>query len=59
MNLCRYWNSSTTGSAVSSGRHHANIDTDPQRYVRLRDQGLPILLVNGYMSGYRHAVPVQ
>ncbi len=30
---------------------HANVDTDPQRYVRLREQGLPIVLVNGYIPG--------
>jgi len=30
---------------------HANADTDPQRYVRLREQGLPIVLVNGYLPG--------
>ncbi|MBK6873602.1 MAG: LacI family DNA-binding transcriptional regulator [Kineosporiaceae bacterium] len=30
---------------------HANSDTDPQRYVALREQGLPIVLVNGYVPG--------
>jgi len=30
---------------------HANADTDPQRYVRLREQVLPIVLVNGYLPG--------
>lgn len=30
---------------------HANTDTDPARYVQLREQGLPIVLVNGYVAG--------
>jgi LacI family repressor for deo operon, udp, cdd, tsx, nupC, and nupG len=28
---------------------HANSGTDPSRYIRLRDQGVPIVLVNGYV----------
>jgi DNA-binding LacI/PurR family transcriptional regulator len=30
---------------------HAIADTSPTRYTRLRDQGLPIVLVNGYLQG--------
>ena len=30
---------------------HANMDIDPTRYVRLRDRGLPIVLINGYVPG--------
>jgi DNA-binding LacI/PurR family transcriptional regulator len=28
---------------------HANVDSDPARYVALRKRGLPIVLVNGYL----------
>jgi DNA-binding LacI/PurR family transcriptional regulator len=28
---------------------HANTDTDPARYVALRQRGLPIVLINGYL----------
>ena len=30
---------------------HADTTTDPDRYVALRDRGLPIVLVNGYIEG--------
>ena len=30
---------------------HADSSTDPQRYVALRDRGLPIVLVNGFLEG--------
>ncbi len=30
---------------------HAIADTDPARYVRLVDMGLPIVMVNGYLPG--------
>lgn len=30
---------------------HAVVGTDPERYVRLREQGLPIVLVNGFVPG--------
>lgn len=30
---------------------HADTTTDVSRYVRLRDRGLPIVLVNGYIDG--------
>ena len=30
---------------------HADSSTDPQRYVRLRERGLPIVLVNGFLEG--------
>lgn len=30
---------------------HAVVGTDPARYVRLREQGLPIVLVNGFVPG--------
>ena len=30
---------------------HANLETDPGRYVALRAQGVPIVLVNGYQTG--------
>ena len=30
---------------------HADTTTDPDRYVTLRDRGLPIVLVNGYIEG--------
>ena len=30
---------------------HADSSTDPQRYVKLRDRGLPIVLVNGFLEG--------
>ena len=38
------------GIIYISGQH-ADSTTDPSRYVRLRDRGLPIVLVNGYMPG--------
>jgi len=38
------------GIIYISGQH-ADTTTDPSRYVRLRDRGLPIVLVNGYMPG--------
>ena len=31
--------------------YHANLDTDPARYTRLRENGVPIVLVNGYRPG--------
>lgn len=30
---------------------HAVADTDPQRYASLRERGVPIVFVNGYLSG--------
>lgn len=30
---------------------HANVDTDPGRYGALRERGLPIVLINGYVPG--------
>ncbi|WP_347352471.1 LacI family DNA-binding transcriptional regulator [Intrasporangium sp.] len=30
---------------------HADVTTDPQRYVALRERGLPLVLVNGYVDG--------
>jgi LacI family repressor for deo operon, udp, cdd, tsx, nupC, and nupG len=30
---------------------HADLDADPQRYVGLRERGVPIVLVNGYLTG--------
>lgn len=30
---------------------HANTETDPGRYARLREQELPIVLINGYVAG--------
>ncbi len=30
---------------------HANTDTDGSRYVALRERGLPLVLVNGYVEG--------
>jgi LacI family repressor for deo operon, udp, cdd, tsx, nupC, and nupG len=30
---------------------HANLDTDPARYVTLRRRGVPIVLINGYVPG--------
>jgi DNA-binding LacI/PurR family transcriptional regulator len=38
------------GIIYVSGQH-ADSTTDPSRYIRLRDRGLPIVLVNGYMPG--------
>ncbi len=38
------------GIIYISGQH-ADTTTDPRRYVQLRDRGLPIVLVNGYMDG--------
>jgi DNA-binding LacI/PurR family transcriptional regulator len=38
------------GIIYISGQH-ADITTDPDRYVRLRERGLPIVLVNGYLEG--------
>ncbi len=28
---------------------HANLDTDPRRYAALREQGMPIVLINGFL----------
>ncbi len=41
---------SVAGIIYISGQH-ADITTGPSRYVRLRERGLPIVLVNGYMPG--------
>ena len=41
---------SVAGIIYVSGLH-ANTTTDPNRYVTLRDRGLPIVLVNGYIEG--------
>ena len=41
---------SVAGIIYVSGLH-ANTTTDPNRYVTLRDRGLPIVLVNGYIDG--------
>jgi DNA-binding LacI/PurR family transcriptional regulator len=30
---------------------HANVDMDPARYAALRERGVPIVLVNGYVPG--------
>ncbi|HEX8971252.1 LacI family DNA-binding transcriptional regulator [Oryzihumus sp.] len=30
---------------------HADSSTDPQRYIKLRERGLPIVLVNGFLEG--------
>ena len=30
---------------------HADSTTDPKRYVTLRERGLPIVLINGYLEG--------
>jgi LacI family transcriptional regulator, repressor for deo operon, udp, cdd, tsx, nupC, and nupG len=30
---------------------HANLDTDPGRYAALREQGMPIVLINGFLPG--------
>ena len=38
------------GIIYVSGQH-ADTTTDPRRYVHLRDRGLPIVLVNGFMPG--------
>lgn len=38
------------GIIYVSGQH-ADTTTDPDRYVRLRERGLPIVLVNGYVEG--------
>jgi DNA-binding LacI/PurR family transcriptional regulator len=38
------------GIIYISGQH-ADTTTDPSRYVHLRDRGLPIVLVNGFMAG--------
>ena len=38
------------GIIYVSGQH-ADTTTDPRRYVHLRDRGLPIVMVNGYMPG--------
>ena len=38
------------GIIYVSGQH-ADSTTDPRRYVQLRDRGLPIVLVNGYLEG--------
>jgi DNA-binding LacI/PurR family transcriptional regulator len=37
------------GIIYISGQH-ADTATDPERYVRLRERGLPIVLVNGYLE---------
>ncbi|MDN5789817.1 MAG: LacI family transcriptional regulator [Micrococcales bacterium] len=39
-----------SGIIVISGMH-ADTTTDPRRYVMLRDRGLPLVLVNGYIDG--------
>jgi DNA-binding LacI/PurR family transcriptional regulator len=41
---------SVAGIIYVSGLH-ADTTTDPARYVALRDRGLPIVLVNGYIEG--------
>jgi DNA-binding LacI/PurR family transcriptional regulator len=41
---------SVAGIIYVSGLH-ADTTTDPDRYVALRDRGLPIVLVNGYIEG--------
>lgn len=41
---------SVSGIIYISGQH-ADTSTDPKRYTRLRDRGLPIVLVNGYAHG--------
>ena len=41
---------SVSGIIYISGQH-ADTSTDPKRYTRLRDRGLPIVLVNGYVDG--------
>jgi len=38
------------GIVYVSGQH-ADTTTDPRRYVQLRDRGLPIVLINGYVAG--------
>ena len=38
------------GIIYVSGQH-ADTATDPDRYIRLRERGLPIVLVNGYVDG--------
>jgi DNA-binding LacI/PurR family transcriptional regulator len=38
------------GIIYVSGQH-ADTTTDPKRYVHLRDRGLPIVLINGFMPG--------
>jgi DNA-binding LacI/PurR family transcriptional regulator len=38
------------GIIYVSGQH-ADTTTDPDRYIRLRERGLPIVLVNGYLEG--------
>ena len=38
------------GIIYVSGQH-ADTTTDPERYTRLRERGLPIVLVNGYLEG--------
>lgn len=38
------------GIIYVSGQH-ADTTTDPRRYSRLRERGLPIVLVNGYVAG--------
>ena len=38
------------GIIYISGQH-ADTTTDPRRYARLRERGLPIVLVNGYVAG--------
>jgi DNA-binding LacI/PurR family transcriptional regulator len=34
---------------------HASMESDPSRYTPLRDQGIPIVLINGYMHRHRRA----
>jgi LacI family repressor for deo operon, udp, cdd, tsx, nupC, and nupG len=31
--------------------YHANLDTDPARYTALREEGVPIVMINGYRPG--------
>ena len=42
------------GIIYVSGQH-ADTTTDPDRYAKLRDRGLPIVLVNGLHRGHRRA----
>ncbi|MEO7059547.1 MAG: LacI family DNA-binding transcriptional regulator [Lapillicoccus sp.] len=41
---------SVSGIIYISGQH-ADTTTDPKRYTRLRDRGLPIVLINGFVPG--------
>ena len=46
------------GIIYVSGQH-ADTTTDAERYVTLRERGLPIVLVNGYHRGHRRALHLQ